>query len=145
MPKQATVKIVFNEAGEGISLSMTAIQRYAAIKGFTIYPTGADHETGFWTIPPEARLPTPTETAPLAQRLAYFDHAQRRIFEPRTIARSDPALAQTVEELGDTANGPHARLKIAEVSLGERYRIECAEDRTGEAVMTVDDYDWEIA
>ena len=38
------------------------------------------------------------------------------------VKRTDPALVQVVEELGDEANGSHAKLFIAEVSAP--YRID---------------------
>lgn len=63
--------------------------------------------------------------------------------DAREIDRTDPALVQTVEELGDKANGRHAKLKIAEVPSGTLYRID--EYDGNESVMTQDDYDWKIA
>lgn len=38
--------------------------------------------------------------------------------------RSDPALIQAVEELGDAANGDYAELKIVEIPDGVEYTIE---------------------
>jgi hypothetical protein len=40
------------------------------------------------------------------------------------IERNDPALVQTVEELGDEANGEHATLKIIEIPDGIDFVIE---------------------
>lgn len=57
--------------------------------------------------------------------------------------RADPILAKVVEILGEKANGDYAKLKIAEVPEGSRYRID--EYDGNESVMTPEDYEWEIA
>ena len=60
------------------------------------------------------------------------------------LERDDPILVQVVEELGsDAASGGFANLQIAEIPVGERYRID--EYDGIESVMTVEDYDWSIA
>jgi hypothetical protein len=59
------------------------------------------------------------------------------------ISRTDPRLIQVVEELGREASGSCGLLKIAEVPSGATYRID--EYDGFESVMTVDDYDWEVA
>lgn len=58
--------------------------------------------------------------------------------------RHDYALVQVVEELGDAANGMCAKLRIAEVEDGTRYRID--EYDGSESVITPDDqWEWTIA
>ena len=60
------------------------------------------------------------------------------------ISRTDPILLQVIDELGiDAASGRFARLAIAEVPAGTRYRID--EYDGLESVMTVDDYEWSVA
>lgn len=59
------------------------------------------------------------------------------------LPRSHPLLVQCVEELGEKANGACAQLEVAEVLAGTKYRID--EYDGNERVMTVDDYEWEIA
>ena len=59
------------------------------------------------------------------------------------IERTDPILVQVVEELGERANGMCARLYIADVPAGTKYRID--EYDGSESVMTIDDYDWRTA
>jgi hypothetical protein len=39
-------------------------------------------------------------------------------------ARSDPMIVQVVEELGDKANGPHAKLKVVEIPDDVEWEIE---------------------
>lgn len=59
------------------------------------------------------------------------------------IERTDPALVQVVEELGEAANGMSAALRIADVPAGTLYRID--EYDGSESVMTQDDYEWSLA
>jgi hypothetical protein len=70
--------------------------------------------------------------------LAGYTDASDRDFN-----RADPLLVQVVEELGSAANGAHAKLRIAEVPAGSKYRID--EYDGAESVMTPDDYEWETA
>lgn len=59
------------------------------------------------------------------------------------VPRHDPILVEVVEKLGDAANGESARLRIADVPFGARYRID--EYDGNEVVMTPDDYEWQVA
>ena len=64
-------------------------------------------------------------------------------FSVYDIERTDPALVQVVEELGEAANGRSAALRIAEVPAGTLYRID--EYDGVESVMTQDDYEWSVS
>lgn len=57
--------------------------------------------------------------------------------------RADPILVQVVETLGDEANNNYSYLKIAELDKGTLYRID--EYDGMKSVMTIDDYNWEVA
>ncbi len=61
----------------------------------------------------------------------------------RELKRTDPILIRVIEELGEEANGDHADLRIEEIQTGIRYRID--EYDGSERVITVEDYEWEIA
>jgi hypothetical protein len=64
-------------------------------------------------------------------------------FITRNIERTDPALVQVVEELGEAASGQYAKLQIEEVEAGTLYRIE---ERDGyESVETKYSYGWKVA
>lgn len=58
-------------------------------------------------------------------------------------SRTDPALIQVIEELGEAANGDSASLAIAELPKGTKFRIE--EYGGKEAVKVFEDYEWETA
>jgi len=122
------MEVVYNACYGGFSLSEEAIARYAEIKGLTLYKeTGAYGLVTYWIVPPEKRIGS----------------RDAMTLKPRDISRCDPVLVQVVKELGDKANGRCAALKIADVASGQRYRID--EYDGAETVMTVDDYEWEIA
>ena len=106
-------KIVYNACYGGFSLSEKAIKRYWELKGET-YP---EH---WWS------------TNLLAEH--WWD---------RSIDRADPILVRVVEELGESASGGFAELKIRALVKGTLYRID--EYDGFEQVMTQNDYDWRVA
>ena len=59
------------------------------------------------------------------------------------IERDDPVLVAIVEEMGDKANGPYSRIRIAELNVGTKYYIDEYDGR--ESVLTPDNIDWKIA
>lgn len=59
----------------------------------------------------------------------------------RGISRHHPELVRVVEELGDAANGAHARLDIAEIE-GDRYRID--EYDGMESVVVPNEEEWNV-
>lgn len=142
-------KIVYNGCYGGFSVSEAGMLRYAELKGFPIYPE-QDAKFGivtYWRVPPELRQ-KPLEGAEWyersqAERIAYNKRYSEQTISARDFVRHDPALVQVVEELGDAANGRHAKLTIAEVESGRRYRID--EYDGIEGVMTADDYEWTVA
>ena len=137
-------KIVYNACYGGFGLSHEAIMRYAEIKGITLYHT---NESGFFNhyylCPPEEyeRLRADDETKPIG--MWRYARSNAMYFSPLNIERNDPALAQVVEELGDEANSPYSKLRIAEVPAGTLYRIDEYDGQ--ESVETKDSYDWMMA
>lgn len=59
------------------------------------------------------------------------------------LKRHDPFLVQVIEEFGDDANAVFSNLQICELPAGTKYRID--EYDGYERVMTIDDYEWEVA
>jgi hypothetical protein len=142
------VKIVYNACHGGFGLSDAAVRRYADLRGIPLYPEGGGFGGPvYYTVPPGRR------TTPLAlsawhdaspeDRGANNAAVSAERLDHHDIPRTDAALVQTVEELGDAASGRFAELRIAEVPAGTRYRI--SEYDGLEAVMTVDSYEWEVA
>ena len=61
----------------------------------------------------------------------------------RDIPRTDLALIQVIEELGEEVNTAFSKLRIIALPAGTKYRIH--EYDGFESVMTPEDYRWETA
>ena len=127
-------KIVYNAGFGGASLSDKAIERYAEIKGITLFKSDEKYWVSNYYRCTEDVYNTLSE---LEKDDFYF--SDRDILGNRT----DPVLIQVIEELGEEANGWAADLQIAELPAGTQYHIH--EYDGSETVMTPDDYEWETA
>lgn len=142
-------KIVYNACYGGFGLSEQAVARYAELKGLTLYPeTNHYGLVTYWLVPPDQRTGFLSDEAFKAEddfekRAASNRRYAELTLTPREIPRTDPALVQVVEEMGDLASGKYGHLRIEEVPEGTRYRID--EYDGNERVMTIDDYDWSVA
>ena len=137
-------KIVYNDCYGGFSLSDEAIMRYAEIKGITLYSSKSKYGlTNYYLCTPEEYERIEAEESANPTAPGRYARSNAMYFCDRDIDRDDPVLAQVVEELGDRANGRHAKLRIFEVSAGTLYRID--EYDGSESVMTQDMYDWKVA
>jgi zona occludens toxin (predicted ATPase) len=143
-------KIAYNNCFGGFSLSHEGIVRYAEIKGITLWIEDQEHSSSllgkaYWTVPLKERpkeLPN-WHSQPMEARQAYNQAYKKARLYGRDISRTDPALIQTIEELGQSASGHYASLAIAEVPTGTQYRIDEYDGK--ESVMTAADYDWQTA
>jgi len=97
------IKIVINADFGGFSLSHEAIRRYAELKGITLFTEKTDSEyiPYSYSIDEKGEIP-------------FYDNE---------IPRDDPALVQTVQELGEAANGNFATLKLTEIPDGVNWYI----------------------
>lgn len=141
-------KIVYNACYGGFGLSEAAVRRYAALKGLTLFPEkDAFGLTTYWVCPPDQRAGVLDVDAFHRASMEARQTSNTRYDEltlcARKISRSDPILVQVVEELGDAASGGYAKLRIAEVPSGGRYRID--EYDGFESVETPESYQWETA
>lgn len=124
-------KIVVNGCFGGFGLSDAAISRYAEIAGIPLYSYQIDGWTSWYLVPRDV------------YDALDRDDRNEVYFSADALPRTDPALVQVVEELGDAANGNFAELYIVELEPGTRYRID--EYDGTESVMTIEDYEWSIA
>ena len=144
-------KIVYSPRYGGFSLSHEAIMRYAEIKGIKLYPVTRDENLGlvtYWTVPPaEQEVLEESERNFYAMsqesRIENVVAWRRSVLNNRDIPRTDPALVQVVEELGEKANGRFAHLVIRELPEGTRYRID--EYDGNESIENEHDIVWEVA
>uniref|UniRef100_A0A6M3JSS5 Uncharacterized protein n=1 Tax=viral metagenome TaxID=1070528 RepID=A0A6M3JSS5_9ZZZZ len=138
-------KIVINAQYGGFGLSHEAVMRYAELKGVKLYPfidkmlrkvfEDVYHETptiednrvsciSYALVPPEAYerlLEGDERNTNTADR---FKNSNAFFFSVNNIERDDPYLIQTVEELGDRANGKCASLRIVKIPNDIKWVIE---------------------
>ena len=116
------VKVAYNKCFGGFSLSREAIFRGREISGNPKWAgcilKGERYDDG---------------------SVASDDYGHIDFDFPRT----DLVLIKIIEELGGRANGMYAKLAIAEIAAGTKYRID--EYDGSESVMTIDDYEWQTA
>jgi hypothetical protein len=84
------MKVVINKVHGGFGLSKKAMLRYAKLKGIKLTILEGEF---FYT---------------------YLTKEGRELYD-RNIPRDDPALVQTVEELGSKADGHFAKLKVVKI------------------------------
>lgn len=102
--RRALVKIVINSDYGGFSLSDEAVLEYGKRKGLNLVK---DENTNW--------------------RISIFykgSVAKENYFEEREIPRNDPALVSVVEDLGESANGFAASLKIVEIPEDVDWYVE---------------------
>lgn len=101
------MKVVINRCFGGFGLSDDAVERYAFLKGIKLSEKkSSDSSFGgsFW----------------------YIDDIEddEHYYSSYSIEdRADPCLVQTVEELGDSANGWAAELAVVEIPDGIEWHI----------------------
>lgn len=129
-------KIVINRCYGGFGLSEAAIKRYAEIKGLTLYPDppfdepakGPFGRRNYWTVPAEERMGKVIDSDKwdeysIEDRIRSNEYSRANQIYDRNIDRADPALIQTVEELGDLADGEFAELKIVTIPDGVKWEV----------------------
>lgn len=120
-------KVVVNNCYGGFGLSNDAIKRYAEIKGIELV----------W-IPETQYGKESWEYHSAHWERVGIEDADERYFSHHDISRDDPALVQTVEEMGAAANGDYADLRIADVPDDVKWFVDdydgietvCEEHRT---------------
>lgn len=123
-------KVVINVCYGGFSLSDKGIQRYLELKGIETFPEKTKHSFSMlYYLSPK----TGDEKA----------DAYRNIWDKTDIERFDPTLVQVVEELGESANGPVAKLQVVDIPTGTLYRIN--EYDGFESIEYPDKINWNVA
>jgi hypothetical protein len=118
-------KILVNRCFGGFSFSEVAIKRYAALKGLKLYPERREYITIFWTVPKSERpiQPFPWNEAPLEDRHAFNETCDRQTIDERPKDRTDPIWIQVFEDLGEKANGTHAKIALVEIPDNVKWEI----------------------
>lgn len=100
------MKIVINTCFGGFGISDAGILRIAELKDIKLYPEIEHGFTTYYLKPKNER--TEDEYSVLIQY---------------SLERTDPALIQTIEELGSKANGSCAELRIVEIPDDVQWQI----------------------
>jgi hypothetical protein len=119
-------KIAYNTCSGGFSLSNAGLEALLDLKGIV------------WR--KEDNPYAPVFTVYYIKKDGEEVHVSRYYFSKD---RTDPDLITVIEQLGQAADGFHARLAIRELSAGTKYRIEEYDGK--ENIMTPEDYTWSIA
>ena len=104
-------RIVINTIIGGFGLSYKAVMRYAELKGISLFAYfGLGDNLLKWD---------GCGANPLVVHYSTIDHGDivgdalyDSYWVDDGIDRNDPALVQVIEELGDAADGPHAKLRV---------------------------------
>ena len=124
------MKIVINGCHGGFGLSHEATLAYLNKCGIQFWAEPNEHSLvahNYYLVPPEERIegnPVDWYSMTLEQRRAHNKAYSETVFYSRDIARNDANLVSVVLELGEAANGSHARLKIVEIPDDVEWQIE---------------------
>ena len=128
------MKVVVNRCFGGFGLSHEGVMHYAELKGIKVYAYHVrSHDIGSYEDfrgrydqrllePGPNELFTHYSTSPDLK--ISKDLTNDNYFDPSDIQRDDPALVQTVEDLGEKANGRCAELEVVEIPDGVEWSIE---------------------
>lgn len=122
--------IVINTTHGGFGLSKEGVLRYHEIKNQPCWveSTSFSFLIRVWTVPPEQRLEIKEGIEWYAmsddEKKDYNDKYDAQTWDTRDLARDDSTLVQVVRELGDRANGAHAKLKIVSIPADVKWQIQ---------------------
>ena len=125
------MKVVINRCFGGFGVSHEGMLRYCEIKGIDVYPVQSDDTFGFWTywtVPVEQRMVEKSGedfyAMSVEDRIAHNKLRSKQTFDHFDIERNDPALVQTVQELGEKAAGDYSKLVIVEIPDDTEWTVE---------------------
>ena len=126
------MKIVINEIHGGFGLSDEAIDRYIELSGLKLYKHWDKQWkwNSYYYVPVEEYIKvhkndmTKTEWPGKEEGWGRYKESNELCWSFRDIERNDPILVQVVEELGEKADGNHAKLKVVEIPDGLEWQID---------------------
>ena len=138
------MKVAINRCFGGFSLSAKAAKRLMQMQGKEVYffkweitpdeytpiteeEANKSHFVSIFTIPnPNEVLGKTVQGIGMTMEERQADNDKHKLYsvETRPENRHDPLLIQVIEDLGEDANGPCARIKIVEIPDNTDYAIE---------------------
>jgi hypothetical protein len=123
------MKIAINRCFGGFGISHKAVMRYAELSGITLYPFTEKRDSK-GTLDWDHFEPYNNQknilsifysTKPLGNDGSYADDSW---WSERDIERNDPVLINVIEEMGQGANGNHAKIEIIEIPDDVNWQID---------------------
>ncbi len=126
------MKIVINDKFGGFGLSNEAIDRYVELSELKLFKHYDEQWKWncYFTVPYEVyervhkNDMTKTEWEGKDKGYGRYRDSNELSWSFRDVERNDPNLVRVVEELGDSANGNHAKLKVVEIPDDVEWQIE---------------------
>lgn len=126
------MKIVINSEYGGFGLSDLAIDRYIELSGAKLFKHYDEiwKQTNYYYVPYEEYKKvhkndlTKTEWEGKDEGYGRYGDSNDLCWSYRHIQRNDALLVQVVEELGESANGKYAHLKVLEIPDDVEWQIE---------------------
>lgn len=117
-------KVAINRCYGGFGLSSAAVLRYGELKGITLYHVPDKFCDSYYLCPPEEYEAVYAEDCKKPNGSGRFTASNALYFSVDDIPRDDLTLIRVIEELGETANGPFAELKIVEIPESIEFEID---------------------
>ena len=120
------MKIIINKCYGGFGLSKAATLAYCEAKQIKVWHEKQGEYDQYWLVPPEERLVIANDfySLPMDERIEFNKRCASQRFYDTSISRTDPALIEIVERLGEEADGKFGELKIIEIPNDVIWEIE---------------------
>ena len=106
------MKVVINTCYGGFNLSHEGMMRYYELKGIKVYPFKDEYHLWTYSTVPEDEYDALQKEAEETGDYKKINSVYLSLYD---VERNDPALIQTVEEMGKAANGDYSELKIVDI------------------------------
>lgn len=142
-------KVAYNCCYGGFGLSHAGVMRYAELKGIKIYAFMDKRFREGERLTKKYQMIRISDQEAAKEFFVHYcttpEYSNETYWPSHDIGndRADPILIQTIEELGEKANGQCAEIKIQDIPKGTNYRIQEYDGR--EWIETRDSIDWNTA
>lgn len=122
------MKVILNKCYGGFSVSQEAYELYAKKKGIELFAYKLDFKNGkpiYRKTDMGSSIFTITFTKDFGDCIEFSNNnSEKCCLSLRDNHREDPVLIEVVEELGERANSPFAKLVVVDIPDGMEYEID---------------------
>lgn len=122
------MKVILNKCYGGFSVSQEAYELYAKKKGIELFAYKWDFKNGkpiYRKTDMSSSIFTITFTKDFGDCIEFSNNnSEKYCLSLRDNHREDPVLIEVVEELGERANSPFAKLVVVDIPDGMEYEID---------------------